>query len=133
MTFSYDKDVGVGLKMMKSFASKMGVPLNFEGIPAGDVETRRAQFWKMVAIMPASKPSVLENIEIRDSTKKEGEEQPAPGPAVYHVHGGGLILGNIDLSAPPVIREVLATSVPVLTADYSLAPEKPPSNPGKRR
>lgn len=142
MPFSYDKDVGGALEMMKGFSDKMGVPLTFEGIPAGDVETRRAQFKKMMDMMPASGLSVPENIEIKDFTatapdgyevplrwislkkNSEGEEQKL-GPAVLHVHGGGMILGSVALSTSPIIAQVNATSVPVLMVDYRLAPENP--------
>lgn len=146
MPFSYDKDVGAALEMMKGFSAKMGVPLTFEGIPAGDVETRRALFEKMMSMMPASGLSVPENIEIKDFTatapdgyevplrwislKKSGEsEEQKPGPVVLHVHGGGMILGSVALSTPPTIAQVTATSVPVLMVDYRLAPENPHPTP----
>lgn len=142
MPFSYDKDVGGALEMMKGFSTKMGVPLTFEGIPVGDVEGRRAQFQKMMSMMPVSGLSVPENIEVKDFTttapdgyevplrwislKKiegEAESDSTLGPAVYHVHGGGMILGSVGLSTPSMIAQVNATSVPVLMVDYRLAPE----------
>lgn len=140
MPLSYDKDVGGALEVMKAFSTKMGVPLTFEGIPVGDVEGRRAQFKKMLP-MPAAGLFVPENIEVKDFTatapdgfevplrwislKKAEDEKQNPGPVVYHVHGGGMILGSVALSTPSMIAQVSATAVPVLMVDYRLAPENP--------
>lgn len=140
MPFSYDKDVGGAVEMMKGFFTKMGLSFMFEGIPVGDVEGRRAQFKKLTDMTPASGLSVPENIEVKDFTatapdgyevplrwislKKSGEEQK-PGPVVYQVHGGGMILGSVALATPGMIAQVNATSIPVLMVDYRLAPENP--------
>jgi acetyl esterase/lipase len=60
-------------------------------------------------------------IPVRWYTK---EGSPA-GPAVLYVHGGGMILGNVDLYDNVVAAYVSATGVPMLSVDYRLAPEYP--------
>ena len=102
------------------------MPLTFEGIPVGDVEGRRAQFKKMMPKdFTATAPDGFE-VPLRwISLKKVEDEKQKPGPVVYHVHGGGMILGSVALSTPSMIAQVSATAVPVLMVDYRLAPENP--------
>ncbi len=47
----------------------------------------------------------------------------APGPAVVHAHGGGMIAGSVDLFAPFVADHVARSGVPVLSVAYRPAPE----------
>jgi acetyl esterase/lipase len=46
-----------------------------------------------------------------------------PGSAVVYAHGGGMILGSVDLYDPVVAGYVSSTGVPFLSVDYRLAPE----------
>ncbi|MEV7045564.1 alpha/beta hydrolase [Amycolatopsis sp. NPDC051061] len=47
----------------------------------------------------------------------------SPGSAVVFAHGGGMVLGTIDLWDPLVAGYVAATGVPFLSVGYRLAPE----------
>ncbi|CAG9996215.1 unnamed protein product [Clonostachys byssicola] len=47
----------------------------------------------------------------------------SPGPAVLHLHGGGMILGSAELHAKPLAHLVSKTSVPIFSVNYRLAPE----------
>lgn len=58
-------------------------------------------------------------MELRWYTRKDA----APGSAVIYVHGGGMILGNLDLYDAIVSAYVTATRVPFLSVNYRLAPE----------
>jgi len=58
-------------------------------------------------------------IELRWYTRKDA----APGSAVVYLHGGGMILGNLDLYDTVVSAYVIATGVPFLSVGYRLAPE----------
>jgi acetyl esterase/lipase len=58
-------------------------------------------------------------IELRWYTKKNA----TPGSAVVYVHGGGMILGNLDMYDAVVSAYVTATGVPFLSVNYRLAPE----------
>ena len=48
-----------------------------------------------------------------------------PGSAVYYVHGGGMILSNVEIYDGPVARYVSASGVPFLAVEYRYAPEFP--------
>jgi acetyl esterase/lipase len=48
-----------------------------------------------------------------------------PGPAVLYAHGGGMIVGDIDMFDGLVSRYVSASGTSILSVDYRLAPEHP--------
>ena len=54
---------------------------------------------------------------------KRQSEPAAPGPAMLHFHGGGLIMGTAQMYAKSLARLVSQTSIPIFTVDYRLAPE----------
>lgn len=49
----------------------------------------------------------------------------ANGPAVIYIHGGGMISGSLDIYDPLIRQYVASTGVPMLAAEYRLAPENP--------
>lgn len=55
----------------------------------------------------------------------------APGSAVVHLHGGGMIAGSADLYEPLVRTHVEWTGVPFLAVDYRLAPEAAIGTPAR--
>ena len=59
------------------------------------------------------------SIELRWYTK----DNSSPGSAIIYAHGGGMILGDLDLYDPVVSEYVSLTSVPFLSVKYRLAPE----------
>jgi acetyl esterase/lipase len=52
-------------------------------------------------------------------------EGAAAGPAVLYVHGGGMILGDLDMYDPLIRAFVAESGVPALAVEYRLAPEHP--------
>jgi hypothetical protein len=60
-----------------------------------------------------------ESIELRWYTKKGA----SPGPAIVYAHGGGMILGNVNVYDAVVSEYVSGTGVPFLSVNYRLAPE----------
>lgn len=50
-------------------------------------------------------------------------------PAVYHVHGGGMIAGSVDIFGPQFKRNVALWGVQVFAVDYRVAPENPSPGP----
>jgi acetyl esterase/lipase len=58
-------------------------------------------------------------IDLRWYTKT-GSSQTA---AIVYVHGGGMVLGSIDIYDPMVTQYVEWTDVPILAVEYRLAPE----------
>lgn len=53
----------------------------------------------------------------------------APGSAVLYIHGGGMISGSAEYYDAIVAQYVSITGVPMLSVDYSLAPEHPHPRP----
>lgn len=60
--------------------------------------------------------------------QRQGE---APGCAIVHAHGGGMVAGNLDIYEPIVANYVGETGVPLLTVNYRLAPEVRGSTPAE--
>src|SRR6202011_5193886 len=54
-----------------------------------------------------------------------GYETSAAGCAALYVHGGGMILGSVDLYDRYVAAYVADSGVPLLAVDYRRAPEAP--------
>jgi acetyl esterase/lipase len=112
------------------------------GLPqpaAGDVEGRRTALEAMMAQTAALQPTPDDVVttDFRAVAEDGGKillrwyvkTGAAPGPAALYLHGGGTILGSVALYDGPIARYVSATGVPMLAADYRLAPEHPHPTP----
>ncbi|MBV9792554.1 MAG: alpha/beta hydrolase [Actinobacteria bacterium] len=53
----------------------------------------------------------------------------APGPAIYHIHGGGMIMGDNRQGLPMVIGWAAQLGAAVVSVEYRLAPETPHPGP----
>lgn len=102
---------------------------------AGDVPSRRAAFESFQRAMHAALP-MPDDVTITDYavTAADGAKLllrwytktgSQPGSAVYYVHGGGMILSNVEIYDGPVARYVSASGVPFLAVEYRYAPEFP--------
>ncbi|UNI18453.1 hypothetical protein JDV02_004721 [Purpureocillium takamizusanense] len=109
-----------------------------------DVEARRQV---LAAIVPQQEPAIPDDVQhsvLSISTpdgaqirllrfqKKGGAQQAGSttaGPAVIHMHGGGLISLTADVSIPAVCQYVVASGVQFFSVDYRLAPEHPYPTP----
>jgi acetyl esterase/lipase len=49
----------------------------------------------------------------------------ATSPAIYHVHGGGMILGSVAAFTPTIAALTSRHNLPVFSIEYRLAPEHP--------
>jgi acetyl esterase len=49
----------------------------------------------------------------------------APAPALYWIHGGGFMLGDVDGELEPAAELAIALSAVVVSVEYRLAPEHP--------
>ena len=54
---------------------------------------------------------------------------PQPGSAALYLHGGGMLLGSVDVYNEILRRYVSASGVPLLAVDYRLPPEHPHPTP----
>ncbi|WP_375479804.1 alpha/beta hydrolase [uncultured Jatrophihabitans sp.] len=115
-------------------AAMHGLP-KAQALPVGDVGGRRTALkaiqHRIAALHPM--PSDVDvddfHIQAEDGSllllrwyNKRGAE---PGPAALYVHGGGMILGSVDLYSGLVAKYVSLSSVPMLAVEYRLAPEHP--------
>ncbi|OBH93347.1 alpha/beta hydrolase [Mycobacterium sp. E2733] len=107
--------------------------------PVGDIATRRVTARQMFERAAAFLPAVG-GIEVRRYTMRtdDGATIPLtwyrragaqrPGSAALYLHGGGMILGLDELGTlydTAVSHYVAASGVPILVADYRIAPEHP--------
>jgi acetyl esterase/lipase len=105
--------------------------------PVGDVATRRAVLEAVFRYGDTAQP-FPDDVTITDHelTSSDGARIRArwyvrkdvsgePGPAVLYMHGGGMIVGDIDMFDGTVSRYVSASGTPILSVDYRLAPEHP--------
>lgn len=133
MPFSMDPQVGAALAQLMEGAGDAAPP------PPGDWQTRRTVVEAMMgvflnAVAPPDDVHFVDHhvtaedgasIRLRWYTK---EGAPA-GPGVLYIHGGGMILGTVELYDAIVARYVSASGVPMLSVDYRLAPEHPHPTP----
>ena len=56
-------------------------------------------------------------------------DAPAPTPAIYHVHGGGMIVGDNRFGLPEMLSLAEPLGLAVVSVDYRLAPETPHPGP----
>ncbi|WP_433890392.1 alpha/beta hydrolase [Streptomyces sp. CA-111067] len=49
----------------------------------------------------------------------------APTPAIYHTHGGGMILGDRRTGLPDIVDLATSVGAAVISVEYRLAPEHP--------
>ncbi|MEV6230942.1 alpha/beta hydrolase [Saccharopolyspora shandongensis] len=53
------------------------------------------------------------------------EDHRTRGPGIYHIHGGGMVMGNRFSSVHPLIDWALKYDAVAVTVEYRLAPEHP--------
>jgi acetyl esterase/lipase len=132
MAFALDPQIAAALEPLAP-AEEVPPP------PVGDVATRRTNAAETFAYF-TSVSTPVEDVSRADhrTTARDGTpielrwftKDGAPsGPAVYYIHGGGMILGSLDLYDALIKEYVSASGVPTLAAEYRLAPEHPHPTP----
>lgn len=133
MAFTLDPQVEAALAPM--FAAMAGTPLP----PVGDIATRR-QITEVIMAQTAAAQPIPSDVTATDyhTVAADGAEillrwyvkdGVGPGSAALYLHGGGMIMGSVDLYNGPVSRYVSQSGVPMLAADYRRAPEHPHPTP----
>jgi acetyl esterase/lipase len=134
MALSMDPQVGAALaRMVEGLGEAKPRPA------IGDWRTRRengnAMFGVWAALQPFPRDVVTRDFSVRGH---DGEDILArwfrksgsrPGSAALYVHGGGMLLGSVDVYDEIVRRYVSASGVPLLAVDYRLPPEHPYPTP----
>ncbi|KJC64233.1 Acetyl esterase/lipase [Agreia bicolorata] len=106
----------------------------------GDVSTLRALGEGGLAMVRENQPEYPEvnrrKVVIRsfDGAEIAGRwysaaDDSAPGSAVVYLHGGGMVLGSVELFDRTVAGYVADSGVPMLAVDYRTAPENPHPTP----
>ncbi|KAL1897461.1 hypothetical protein Sste5346_004199 [Sporothrix stenoceras] len=131
MTLRYDPEYYKVLEPLLPFLAKR-LPLTVDNI----VATRDARNGGMAAMINqlpdatdveqtfyyGAAPDSHE-VPILAIIKKGAEATAAPGPAIIHIHGGGMVLGTAEMYARPLRSFTSETGIPCFTVDYRLAPE----------
>ncbi|MFD5830769.1 alpha/beta hydrolase, partial [Lentzea sp. NPDC060358] len=96
----------------------------------------RAQQSQLQDLVPAYEPA--NPVEVRDITVPGPSDAPdvpvrvyspanrrGPVPGLLHVHGGGFVLGDLDMFHAQVLRLADELGIVIVSVDYRLAPEHP--------
>jgi len=131
MALKHDPEWAAAAAPILDMMSSMPAPADH------DVETRRVGVKQSFGALIAQMPD-FPDVEVTEHKfksydgaelsiyryKKQGAEL-ATGPGLLHVHGGGMIGGDVATFAPFVKAMVSATGVPAFDVEYRLAPEHP--------
>lgn len=130
MVLSLDSEVATAMApMIKAMA-------NIPKLAAGDVKGRRDRatggLTALIDGLP-DEPSVIRTnhaVTVSDGTsinvaefRKKGTSKPAK--ATLYIHGGGMILGSVDVFEKSIKATVARTGVTTFAVGYRLAPEHP--------
>ena len=108
-------------------------------LAVGDIETRRTAVEGLIGTFFSSMPTV-DDVKVTEyeATSHDGHQVPlrlytkegaAPGPLVVYFHGGGMIMGSVELYDKLVRNLTSQSGVAMLAPDYRLAPEHPDPTP----
>ncbi|KAK4950210.1 hypothetical protein LTR10_011189 [Elasticomyces elasticus] len=110
-------------------------------LPAGDVDGRRKAFEEyfmskvsMIPDMPSvtqkeHKVQALDGATIVLTEFRSSSAASTNAPAMYYVHGGGMILGSVSGFAGMIKMRAETAGVPIFAIEYRLAPEHPHPTP----
>lgn len=110
-------------------------------LPVNDITGRRERFNARIQSSLTNAPPTpnitrqTHHISTSDGTTitlHEFRPKNAPSkasPAIYHIHGGGLILGSVASFAPTIAARAESYGLPIFSIDYRLAPEHPHPTP----
>lgn len=134
MALSMDPQIGAALARM---VAGLGEPKPRPAV--GDWQTRRengnAMFGVWAALQPFPTDVVTSDFSLRTFDGKDiplrwfHKSGTRPGSAALYVHGGGMLLGSVDVYDEILRRYVSASGVPLLAVDYRLPPEHPYPTP----
>lgn len=131
MPYKMNSEVEVALR------PRMEAKAMMDPIPTHDVEARRKLFGAVFGMLNEQNPNPGDVSQKVFHTKtpdghslemtwftKNGT-QVTPGPAILHIHGGGMILASVPQYGFVINALVSMTSVPFLSVEYRYAPEHP--------
>lgn len=101
-------------------------------------ETRRISSERVAAALRSAPPAEDVTVEVRDVNALDGHRIPTriyrpthrrSRGVILHVHGGGFIAGEVDMSRPINVEFARQVGAVVVAVDYRLAPEWPYPTP----
>ncbi|MGW5415787.1 alpha/beta hydrolase [Actinomadura geliboluensis] len=118
MTYAYDPELAPWISMIPH-------------LTIADVEKVRREEAEMFGDKPAYEPPVP--VETRDVTVPPGvpvrvfrpAEHDGPLPGLVYIHGGGFVLGSVDLYQDDTTAIAAEVGAVVVSVEYRLAPEHP--------
>lgn len=128
-------DPEVAQALAPIFEAMAGAP----PLAVGDIETRRSAVEGLIGSFFASMPTV-DDVKVTEfeAPSHDGYQVPlrlytkdgaTPGPLVVYLHGGGMIMGSVELYDRLVRNLTSRSGVAMLAPDYRLAPEHPDPTP----
>lgn len=129
MGLSMDPEVQQSLLQIRTLMGSVERP------PRGDWKTRRIQGEAMFAACAKLQPMPTD-VMTRDAwaTSFDGAEirlrvyekqESRPGSGVLYLHGGGMVLGNVDVYDAILRRLASQSGVSIIGVDYRLPPDHP--------
>jgi acetyl esterase len=125
MPYAFDPELSAALMM-------------FPDVVVTDLAEARAQATRMIAEMSVPDPTGVQ-VEERQVPGGDGDpdltlriyrpEQVAARGVVYNVHGGGFILGDLEIDHVRNLEIAREAGVVVVSVDYRLSPETPHPGP----
>ena len=91
-------------------------------------------FFRLIFLLPKTHPGVrIEQYTIQASDTKnrirlrvyKPQKASAPVPVLVWVHGGGYVVGNLNMSDERLLQFVQELGIAIVSVDYRLAPEHP--------
>lgn len=133
MAWKIDPEVGEAMAPLLAALADVTPP------PVGEIEARRAAVEGLLARQFAEFP-VVDDVQTREfsASSSDGFEVPirlytpaggAGGGLVVYLHGGGMIMGSVDIYDPLVRFLASRSGTSVLAVDYRVAPEHPHPTP----
>ena len=133
MGYTYDPELMVAMQPLIAARASMPVPA------LHDVNARRAGVTALFGGIMAALPDSPDVKWTRHTIKSyDGAEVPLiqfspkgtveaekPGPALIFVHGGGMIIGELDVFAKAIALLAGGTGIQIFAPDYRVAPEHP--------
>jgi acetyl esterase/lipase len=128
MSLTMDVEVQAALAKLRTLISA-------ERPPRGDWKTRRAHGEAMFAACAKLQP-LPTDVDTRDAVARSADgaeirlrvfdkRGSRPGSGVLYLHGGGMVLGNVDVYDAILRRLASQSGVPLIGVDYRLPPAHP--------
>jgi acetyl esterase/lipase len=126
-----DREYAIGLASI----GETGIPP--PSLAVGDIAGRRQRFdsriQKALSTAPPTPNVTQRSHKVRATdgatiTLEEFRPENAPlvaSPAIYHVHGGGMILGSVAAFTPAIAARAEQYGLPIFSIEYRLAPKNP--------